>query len=130
MAQTEGYQPVETTADYEGVWMTTDTALIQLFEDEFAPSGSWLIIYDEKSYFSSYLDPEWGASINVGFEYTLTASTFDCRLTESNSLGYFMEHENQRFAFKLFYKLLEGERFLQLVNDFGKSYELVQPTDY
>lgn len=124
VAQNDGYLPVETESDFEGVWVTVDNSQIRLFEDEFAPGGVWLILYESDSYFSDYIDPEMGASIDVGFDYVLNKNQFDCVMTSSNSLGYYMEHENQPFGFKLYFKLEKGERHLRLVNDFGTSYDL------
>ena len=125
IAQLEGYSPVETIDDFDGVWITVDSSEIKLFKDEFAPSGEWLIIYDDRSYFSSYMDAEWGALVSVEFDYSRNSNIFDCRLTNSNSLGYFMEHENEPFGFKLYFKIENGETHLKLVNDFGTTFELV-----
>ena len=125
LAQLEGYSPVETMDDFKGAWITGDSTEIKLFEDEFAPVGIWFIIYADRSYFSSYMDPEWGASIDVEFDYSLNSNIFDCRLTGSNSLGYFMQHENEPFGFKLYFKVEDGETRLKLVNDFGTTYELI-----
>ncbi|MDG1334372.1 MAG: hypothetical protein P8P74_18710 [Crocinitomicaceae bacterium] len=128
LAQLEGYPPINSIEDIEGVWITIDSSEIKLFEDEFAPIGKWLIIDDEKSYFSAYIDPDWGASIDVEFDYSLNSNIFDCRLTGSNSLGYYMQHENEPFGFKLYFKVENGETHLKLTNDFGTTYELIPAT--
>lgn len=130
-AQLEGrsFYPVESESDYEGIWVAVDKADIKLFEEEEAPVGTWLILYKDKSYFSSFISPEMGASVDVEFDYTVKSHTFNCRLIGSNSLGYYMQHENQAFGFELYYSVENDETRLLLTNDFGTSYELVQATE-
>lgn len=125
LAQNDGYIEVKYPSDYEGIWIAKDTVQMQLLKADYAPVGAWLIIDKTSSYFSSFLDPEWGASIDIGFTYKRKSNVFKCKLIESNSIGYLMEHENEPFRFKLYYKFSEDEHFLRLENAYGTTYDLV-----
>ncbi len=122
-ADFKSYVSVNADADFFGVWMCVDTCSFDVLGDEGAPTVTWLVINESSSYFSSYLHPEFGAAIDIEFSYQREGGTFNSVFTASNSLGYFMEHENEKFTFQLFVDN-QNEGALLLVNDHG-SFELV-----
>lgn len=116
-AQTE-FKKVSSEEDVYGYWTSVDTVEVSILGEE-APTVYYFALTDSKSYFSSYIDPDFGASLDIEFTYERSGNVFDCILTGSVALGYFMEHENEAFQFQLSYRTVDGVDQLQLTNQHG-----------
>lgn len=122
-AQVDGYDLVKDQSDYEGIWIVVDSnsyirPLCDISDEDcyMSPGGDKLIMGDGSNYLSGYIHPEFGASINLEFTYERNGSDFDCIMTSSNELGYWMQHENQPFSFQLYHSQEKGT-LLMLLND-------------
>lgn len=121
------FKPVSSDADYFGVWICQDSCTFSVLNDEDAPTVTWLIIDESSSYFSSYISPEFGAAVDIQFTYERSDNTFNGVLVGSNSLGYYMTHEHEKFQFRLYIKDNGGEEILRLKNNSG-TFDLIRAT--
>jgi hypothetical protein len=132
-AQVDGHDLINDQSDYEGIWIVVDSnSYIRPLCDnsdedcEMAPGGDKLIMGDASTYFSSYIHPTLGASINLEFSYERNGSEFNCIMTSSNELGYWMQHENQPFSFQLYHSQKGGT--LLIILDDGTKHLLREAT--
>lgn len=124
MAQHPGFTPIDDQTNLWGAWEAQDgeETYIQPIQDEDAPGGYILVLHGDMNYFSSWVDEEMGASVDLQFDYELEGNTLNCKMTMSNAIGYYMEHENQPFSFQLFISETGDSLLIELTN--GETYIL------
>lgn len=127
-AQHDGFSPITEETNLWGAWAAVEgeETFIQPIQDPDSPGGYMLVLHDDVNYFSSWVDEEMGASIDLQFTYKLEGNTLKCVFTNSNALGYFMQHENEEFSFKLFVSDSENTLLIELLD--GKTYVLKKST--
>ena len=123
-AQHAGFTAIKEETNLWGAWEAEsgEDTFIQPIQEEDSPGGYILVLHDDVNYFSSWVDEEMGASVDLQFDYKLTGNKLECVLTMSNSMGYFMQHENQPFSFELFISDSGDSLLIELVN--GETYTL------
>jgi len=129
LAQKEGFEPITSEADFMGLWILVDTNnyIHPLCDNndpdcQMTPGGDKLIADESAVYFTSYIHPEFGASIELQFTYELSGNKLDCILTQSNALGYLMQNENQPFGLKMY--VSKSEELLGIELDDRTFHEL------
>lgn len=130
----ESFEPVSDESQYSGIWILEDTnGYVNPLcspEEEFCdmtPGGDKLVMSEESNYFTSYIHPEFGASINLQFTYNRKEEIFDCIMVQTNALGYWMEHENQAFTFELYYSE-ELDKIMMITQD-GRIFQFYPATE-
>lgn len=116
------FEPATEFEQFQGVWQVLKQRPLPLIIDEDAPIGSILVFSKDLTYLSGSIDPEYGASVDVQFSYQLKNGIYECILTGSNSMGYYMQHENQPFTFELFYS--PDGKYLKVINQEDRVYVL------
>ncbi|MCR9173412.1 MAG: hypothetical protein NXI10_13005 [bacterium] len=128
------YYPVSSVDQFNGIWIVKDTneyinPLCREEEEycDMTPGGDKLIFSEESNYFTSYIDPEWGAVINLQFTYERKDGHFECIMIGTNAMGYWMEHEHETFSFDLFYSDERNE--LMFIRQDGVEHILIPATE-
>lgn len=129
MSQHEGYSPITEETHLWGAWEAEEgeDTFIQPIQDSESPGGYMLVLHDDMNYFSSWIDEEMGASIDLQFSYELDGNTLNCVFTGSNAVGYYMNHEKEKFSFELFVSDSGETLLIELEN--GQTYVLKSATD-
>ena len=133
-AQSEAFEPVSATSHYYGIWMLEDTSefvnpLCEGGEEfcDMTPGGDKILFSEESNYFTSYIHPDLGASIDLQFTYERNEGLFQCTMVQTNALGYWMEHEYQIFTFELTYS--EELDKLMIVCQDGTFHHFIRATE-
>lgn len=110
--------PISKSSNIYGAWEADggEETNIQPIDEE-APGGYILVLREDVNYFSSWVDEEMGASIDLQFDYELVGNQLNCTVIGSNALGWYMQNENRTFSFQLYISEDEENLVLQLQDE-------------